>query len=98
MYQQKETHCCGQARLGYTSASGPRHPKEFQKAIHPMASPWFPTISALVGLVSPNDREETVSPLSFPLTGTIYLYYWGFLLPVIGGRGLSSSTVLFARL
>lgn len=57
MYQLKETHCRGQARLGYTSASGPRHPKEFQKAVYLMASPWSPTISALVGLGSPRSTK-----------------------------------------
>lgn len=27
------------------------------------------------------------SPCPVSETGTIYLYYWGFLLPVMGGKG-----------
>lgn len=33
------------------------------------------------------------SPCPVSETGTIYLYYWGFLLPVMGGEGVSSPAL-----
>lgn len=49
--------CWGQARLGYINASGLIYPKEFQNAVHPMASPWSAMISALVGLGLPRSTK-----------------------------------------